>query len=97
MSQTPEGKVKDKVKALLKQYGVYYFMPVQVGYGMAGLDFHCCYQGHALFIETKSPSGVVTMRQHATMNAIEAAGGKVFVVRDDEDIDEVELWLNSFK
>jgi hypothetical protein len=38
---TPEGRVKSDVRKLLNRYEVYYFMPVQMGYGAAGLDFHC--------------------------------------------------------
>ena len=38
---TPEGKVKKKIKEVLDEYGVYYFMPVQHGYGPRGVDFHC--------------------------------------------------------
>ena len=34
---TPEAKVKAKIKALLKQYNVYYAMPIGTGYGNAGV------------------------------------------------------------
>ena len=34
---TPEKKVKDKVVAILKAYGAYYFYPVTSGYGASGV------------------------------------------------------------
>ena len=56
-SRTPEGKVKEKVSKLLREYGVYYFMPVQTGYGPAGLDYHCVFRAGTLpiafFVEAK--------------------------------------------
>ena len=46
MADTPEKKVKNKVVALLKQYGAYYFYPVTGGYGMSGVpDIVACYNG----------------------------------------------------
>lgn len=93
MSKTPEGKVKDKVKALLKKYGAYYFMPVQTGYGSTGLDFHCCHMGHALFIETKAEGKKLTPRQQMTVTAIVAAGGHFFLVHDSTSLSELDDWL----
>lgn len=93
MAQTPEGKVKDLVKALLKQYGAYYFMPVQNGYGAAGLDFHCTYKGLSLYIETKAPGKQLTPRQLGTLSAVQAAGGAFFLVRNSDDLEAVQIWL----
>jgi hypothetical protein len=42
---TPEGRVKNKIKKLLNQHGVYYDMPVPYGYGKSGLDFYGCHHG----------------------------------------------------
>ena len=41
----PEGKVKDRVKRLLKKYGCYQFWPVQTGYGAPTLDCLGCHNG----------------------------------------------------
>lgn len=64
---TPEGKVKKEVKRVLDAFGVYYFMPVQMGLGAAGLDFHCVVRfgdcALAFFIETKAPDKEPTGRQ----------------------------------
>ena len=64
---TPEGRVKKNIKRILDSFGVYYFMPVQHGYGAAGLDFHCVVRfgniPYAFFIEAKKPGGEPTGRQ----------------------------------
>jgi len=39
---TPEFKVKRKIKEVLDEFGAYYFMAVQTGYGNATVDFLCC-------------------------------------------------------
>jgi hypothetical protein len=93
--KTPEGKIKDKVKALLKEFGdeCYSFMPVQTGYGKPGLDFHLCFRGHAVFIETKSPSGQLTANQRLTCHDVAVAGGATFVIRDDEGLNKLRQFL----
>jgi len=51
---TPEGRVKIKVKEMLKELGVAYFMPVGGLYGRGGVsDFICCVHGHFVSIEAK--------------------------------------------
>lgn len=90
---TPEGKVKERLKKLLKKYNVYYHMPVMNGMGSPTLDFICCVNGHYLAIETKKPGGKPTARQEVTMELIRAAGGFVFVVAVDRDFDELEAYL----
>ena len=53
---TPEGKVKDAVKKVLKKHGIWYFMPMQNGFGVVGVpDFICCFNGAFLGVETKAP------------------------------------------
>lgn len=94
MAQTPEGKVKDKVKRLLKKYDCYYFMPVQTGYGAATLDILACCNGVFLAIETKAPGKKPTPRQEITIEAIEKAAGTVMVIDGTGDQYAVlEFWL----
>lgn len=96
MARTPEGKVKDKIKEVLDHFGAYYFMPVQVGYGKAGLDFHCCHKGRAFFIEAKAAKGVLSDRQKAVIEEIRKAGGVVFVNYGRlEDMDELRAFLRK--
>jgi hypothetical protein len=80
MASTPEGKVKDKVKRLLKKYGCYQFWPVQTGYGAPTLDCLACCKGHFIGIETKAPGKRPTPRQRLTMEDMREADATVIVV-----------------
>lgn len=85
--KTPEGKLKDQVKAFLKERGVaslsapvenargYYHMYVPSGYGDPTLDFTGCYKGFFFIIETKAPTKEPTPRQWLIINAVKAAQG----------------------
>lgn len=99
---TPEGKVKDKIKKLLSRYGVYYFMPVQSGFGPAGLDFHCmttCGDKDdapvAFFVEAKAPGKKVIKgsRQEDLIEKLRGYNAAVFVVNDEVTLAELEIWL----
>lgn len=91
MAQTPEGKVKDKVKRLLKKHGAYFFMPVQTGYGASTLDILCCVSGVFVAVETKAPGKKPTARQEVIISQIRSAGGFVFVI--DGDTTDLERFL----
>ena len=93
MAQTPEGRVKDKVKKILKAWGCYQFWPVQNGMGAPALDCHGCVIGVAFFIETKAPGKEPTPRQLNTLRATEEAGGRNFVIDGDEGYIELTRWL----
>ena len=82
---TPEGKIKDKVKKLLKEAKVYYHMPVQNGMGAPSLDFICCVHGHFLAIETKASKGVMTLRQEITAAEMRASRATVLVITGEDD------------
>lgn len=93
---TPEGRVKKRVSTLLKATpGVYYFMPVPSGYGESSLDYLGCYRGRFFAVETKAPGKKPTDRQRQTIAAMEAAGGRVFVI--DGDTQELQQWLDALK
>lgn len=94
MAQTPEGKVKDKIKKILKEYGAYYYMPVSNGMGAPALDFIACYKGKFLSIEAKAPGKHATPRQVKTMADIRMAGGEALMVDGSkETIVELLMWL----
>lgn len=77
---TPESKVKDKIKVLLKKYNVWYYMPVSMGMGQHGIpDFICCINGKFLAIEAKAEGKVPTALQVMQMGKIKVAGGEVRV------------------
>jgi hypothetical protein len=90
---TPEGRVKDKIKALLKQYGAYYHMPVMNGLGAPTVDFICCHNGRFFAIEAKAGNKQPTKRQEITLNEIAFAGGFIFVVNAEQGLDVLEVYL----
>lgn len=91
---TPEGKVKQKVSALLKAIpGLYYWMPVPSGYGDVTLDYVGCFRGHFFAIETKAPGKKPTLRQGQTIAAMQRGGAAVFVI--DGDLTELTEWLEN--
>ena len=96
---TPEGKVKAKVSALLKNYeGLWYYMPVPSGYGKSTLDYLGCYKGMFFAIETKAPTGGTpepTDRQKVVIAEMRKAGGVVFVT--DGNLSAIKHWLDTVK
>lgn len=84
MAATPEAKVKAKIKAILKKYGVYYAMPIGTGYGNSGVpDFLCCVGGKFVAIEAKAGSNQPTALQEKNIREINAAGGIAVVINED--------------
>ena len=84
MALTPEGKVKDKVKAILKRRGVWYCMPRGQTYGRAGIpDFLCCHKGRFIAIETKAGRGKATPLQLRELKDIFGHQGIALIVRED--------------
>jgi hypothetical protein len=82
---TPEGRVKEAVKKVLKQRNIWYFMPSANGYGKVGVpDFICCWDGRFLAIETKAPgkSDNLTANQTIQIDLIRQAKGNAVVVDD---------------
>ncbi len=102
---TPEGRVKKNIKRRLDKYesSVYYHMPVPSGFGAPSLDFVGCCRGHFFAIEAKAPGKDPSSRQEGTREDMMAAGGKVFVIDDDDSgdprivypIEPLELWLDA--
>lgn len=84
MALTPEGKVKDKVKAILKRRGVWYCMPRGQTFGRAGVpDFLCCHKGRFIAIETKAGRGKATPLQLRELKDIFGHQGIALIVRED--------------
>jgi hypothetical protein len=89
---TPEAKVKAAVKKLLKECGIWYYMPVQNGMGVVGIpDLICCWEGRMLAIETKAPGkrDNVTPNQQRRIAEIQKAGGIAIVVDDVSQVEEL--------
>lgn len=93
----PEAKVKAAVKAILKEYGAWYFCPVSNGMGTHGIpDFIVCYLGQFVAIECKAGNGTTTALQDMQLNAIAASGGRIRIVNED-DIDRVRYLLKDIE
>lgn len=95
MALTPERKVKNKVVALLKAHGVYYFFPATYGMGRSGVpDVVCCMRGRFIGIECKAGTNKPTPLQLRELTAIQEAGG-VSLVINETNIDTLEKLLNE--
>jgi len=86
---TPEGKVKDAIKVVLKRMQFYYHMPVQNGMGKPTLDFIICGRGRFIAIEAKADNGKLTLRQELTIKEMQQAGAIVLVVTGVEEAKRV--------
>jgi hypothetical protein len=99
---TPEGRVKANIKKVLERFKVYYLMPVQMGIGAAGVDFHCAigvkYEidgivqtiAVAFFIEAKKPGDVPTRRQDTFIKDRQRDQNAItFVIDDDPSIGHI--------
>lgn len=93
---TPEGKVKKKINEVIDKHdgSVYRYMPVPGGYGKATLDYLICAYGWFAAIEAKRPGKAPTSRQEGTIEDMERARGKVFRIRDDAGVHELDVWLD---
>jgi hypothetical protein len=88
---TPESKVKDQIKKILKAYDVYYAMPMGTGYGNAGVpDFLCCVNGCFVAIEAKAGKGTTTALQDKNLQQIKDSGGHAYVINENNIHELVE-------
>ena len=93
---TPEVKVKNKVKKLLKENNAYFCMPVSGGFGASGVpDIIACYRGFFIGIECKAGVNTPTALQKKNLQDIVNAGGGVAVVNED-NVEDVEILLRAF-
>lgn len=97
MALTPEKKVKNRVVAILKAWGCYYFYPVSGGYGMSGVpDIIVCFCGRFIAIECKAGNNTLSALQRVNVETIKQNGGIALVINEG-NIDEVELTLGRVK
>jgi Holliday junction resolvase len=95
MALTPEKKVKNKVVALLKERGAYYFFPATYGMGRSGIpDVVACHKGHFVGIECKAGNNKPTALQLRELEAITASGGSSLVI-NEYNLNELEALLNE--
>ena len=82
MATTPEGKVKDKIKAIINSRGMY-VMPFQQGTGMNGVsDFLAVIDGYFVAIEAKAGKGKPTELQKRFLANVVKNGGVALVVNE---------------
>ena len=88
---TPEGRIKHKLDTALKQLGVWYYSPQSGPFGRAGIpDRVAIHKGRFIRIECKAAAKKKpTALQNKCMKEIDNAGGKCFLVYDEETIQEV--------
>lgn len=98
---TPEGRVKQKIKAYLEKRGVWFagrppppvivgwmYMPLAGPMGVSGIpDFCGIFKGRAFYVEAKAPNGRCTDIQLLRHSEIEQAGGVVVVARSVEELE----------
>jgi Holliday junction resolvase len=97
MAKTPEGKVKDRVVAALKDAGAYYFFPATHGFGRSGVpDVVACINGNFLGIECKAGTNQPTALQVRELERIRLAGG-VAVVVNETNVDMLPDLLSRLK
>lgn len=89
---TPESKVKKEIKAVLQEYGIWYFMPQPGPFQIAGVpDFLGIlpWDGRFLGIEAKAPGGRATENQKRVCAQINANGGVAIITSDPEEVREL--------
>jgi hypothetical protein len=92
MAATPEGRVKDAIKKVLKEYNVWYFMPSANGFGKVGVpDFICCWKGRFLAIEAKAPGKInnTTPNQKMRIQEINDAMGIALAVDNAQTVKDI--------
>lgn len=95
MASTPEGKVKNRVKDILKGLGAYQFSPQSGVYGRSGVpDIVGCYKGRFFGIECKANGGKATALQLKELQNITDAGGIAMLVNED-NVPEVSECLQK--
>lgn len=100
MSMTPEARVKQAVKNLLKSRGIWHFLPVSLGMGVHGIpDIIACWDGRFLAIETKAPGKRrnVSPLQERAIEGIRGAKGLAIVVDDVSQLVELLTSMQESK
>lgn len=87
---TPEGRVKARVKEILKEAGAYYAMPQGTGFASSGVpDFLICKAGLFYGIECKANGNKPTALQQKHLHDIRMAGGVALVI-DETNVETLK-------
>lgn len=85
MATTPEGKVKLRIKQILKEQfpDAWFFWPRGTMMGRSGIpDLIICYRGYFIGVEVKAGRNRPTALQERELQGIQAAGGAALVVNE---------------
>ena len=83
-----ETKLKNKVKSYLKSIGAFHLKLSDRATG--GIpDLVVFYRGRTVFVELKTPTGVVSKLQEWTIDQIKAQGCEAYICRSVEDVKKV--------
>ena len=96
MADTPEAKVKKKIKAMLTEYGALFFSPVTGGYGVSGVsDIIALYRGTFIAIEAKADATKKpTELQKKFLGQVLESGGFPLVIHKD-NLPELKTLLDK--
>jgi len=95
MAATPEKKVKDKIKKMVKEQGGYCAMPVMQGMASNGTpDILVCCEGYFAGVEAKAGKGQPTKLQLVRLQEIASAGGAALII-NEANLDLLEAWLTA--
>ena len=101
MGMTKEGRIKLSVDRVLQRVqsanlarpDVWWFKPVQAGFGTRALDYIGCIKGRFFAIETKRPGEYLTRFQKLTALQMMLAGAAVWIITEYETVEAFERWL----
>lgn len=102
MASTPEKRVKEAVKKILRAHDIWFYMPVQNGMGVTGIpDFVCCWWGEFIAIETKAPSKkdpheLLTPNQARVRLEIRSHHGWHFTIDNPADLEARLLAVKTY-
>ena len=101
---TPEGRVKrlvtlylDELRDRLDEYGctIHVTMPVPGGYGRHNmLDYHICFAGRLVVIETKAPREWLTPQQRIHARDLLRSGATVFLISGKDGLEAFKRWVD---
>jgi len=78
-----ESAVKARIKQILKEHKVWYYMPIPHGL-RAVADFQCCVDGRFLMIEAKASRGRQSPQQKLVERKVREHGGWYWLIGPDE-------------
>jgi len=97
MSNTPEGKVKAKVREIFKRYQIHYNHIAASQFSKAGApDYVCCVNGFFLAVEVKAGKGVQTEPQKIEQASVEKSMGRYFVI-NETNLNTLEMYIYALK